>query len=362
MKQLIAFPHLGDYSNPIKKLIFNTTHLKILDTPKITKKTINLGSKNSPDTICVPFKYNLGNYIEALDLGANVLIQAGSGCRYRYYAEVQETILKDLGYNFRMIQITENGHISFKALYKKLKELNPYLTKRKLLKEIIHTFTYIIYLDKIDNYIRLRIGFEITKNSYIKIKNRFIREANKQNSITKLTILYLKTKYKLKKVKINKPKNCLKVGFIGELYTAMEPFSNYELEKLLASYNIQIKRFTNLSYLLLYKHIKLRYMKFKVRKYCKYTLGADGLDNVYRVLYLKKHKYDGIIHTKPTGCTPEIGAMPIIMKMAKDNNMPIIFLSFDEQTGIEGLNTRIEAFYDLLKIKKETKNGSISRN
>lgn len=32
-------------------------------------------------------------------------------------------------------------------------------------------------------------------------------------------------------IPINKPKDCLKVGIIGELYTAMEPYSNYELEK-----------------------------------------------------------------------------------------------------------------------------------
>ena len=48
----------------------------------------------------------------------------------------------------------------------------------------------------------------------------------------------------------DKPKHCLKVGVIGELYTAMEPFATYQLEKVLASYHIQIKRFTNLSYLL----------------------------------------------------------------------------------------------------------------
>lgn len=362
MKQLVAFPQLGNYYNPIKKLITNTTHLKVIEMPKITKKTISLGTKNSPDTVCIPFKYNLGNFIEALDKGATVLFQAGGGCRYRYYAEVQETILKDLGYNFTMYQIAEKDHLRFNELYITMLKLNPYLTRKKLIKEIINTILYIYYLDKIDIYIRKRVGFEIEKNSFKIIKDYFINKANKENSIIKLTLLYKKTIKKLKRVKINKPKDCLKVGIIGELYTSMEPFSNYELEKLLASFNIEIKRFTNLSYLLWQKHLIEKYMKFKIRKYCKYTLGADGLDNVYRVHYLKKHKYDGIIHIKPTGCTPEIGAMPIIMKIAKDNNMPIIFLSFDEQTGIEGINTRIEAFYDLLKIKKEEQNGSKSWN
>ena len=362
MKQLVAFPQLGNYFNPLRKLIMNTTHLKVIEMPKITKETIALGSKNSPDTVCVPFKYNLGNFIEALDKGATVLFQAGGGCRYRYYAEVQETILKDLGYNFTMYQIAEKDHLRFNELYSTMLKLNPYLTRRKLIKEIISTLLYIYYLDNIDIYIRKRVGFEKNKNSFKKIKDNFIKKANKENSIIKLIWLYQKTKKELRKVKIDKPKDTLKVGIIGELYTAMEPFSNYELEKLLASFNIEIKRFTNLSYLLWQKKLMEWFMKFKVRKYCKYTLGADGLDNVYRVYWLKKHKYDGIIHTKPTGCTPEIGAMPIIMNIAKDNNMPIIFLSFDEQTGVEGLNTRIEAFYDLLKLKKEEENGSKSRN
>ena len=122
---------------------------------------------------------------------------------------------------------------------------------------------------------------------------------------------------------------------------------------MLAQYNIEIKRFTNLTYLLWKKALLRPYIKRKTKKYCKYTLGADGLDNVYRVLWLKKHNYDGIIHTKPTGCTPEIGAIPIIMRAASDNKMPIIFLSFDEQTSSEGMKTRIEAFYDLLNTRKE---------
>ena len=75
MKQLVAFPQLGNYFNPLRKLIMNTTHLKVIEMPKITKETIALGSKNSPDTVCVPFKYNLGNFIEALDKGATVLFK-----------------------------------------------------------------------------------------------------------------------------------------------------------------------------------------------------------------------------------------------------------------------------------------------
>ena len=98
--RIISFPHLGDYSYFIKPLLYNVTGFKVMVAPPITKKTVSLGSKYSPDFICLPFKYNLGNYIEALDNGANVLFQFGGGCRYGNYGTLQKTILEDLGYNF----------------------------------------------------------------------------------------------------------------------------------------------------------------------------------------------------------------------------------------------------------------------
>ena len=35
--KVIAFPQLGDYQFPIKKLLKNLTHLPVLDIPPITK-------------------------------------------------------------------------------------------------------------------------------------------------------------------------------------------------------------------------------------------------------------------------------------------------------------------------------------
>ena len=134
----------------------------------------------------------------------------------------------------------------------------------------------------------------------------------------------------------------------------MEPFSSYFLEEELAKMNIEIKRYTDLSYLLWKKKMVTKHMLRKTKKYCKYTLGADGLDNVYRTIKLSKN-YDGIIHTKPFGCTPEIGAIPIIKKVANERKIPIIFFSYDSETSNEGIITRLEAFYDLIKFRKEKK-------
>ncbi len=354
MKKIISFPHLGDYYIPIKYFISNLCDIETREAPIITKKTIELGSKYSPSDVCVPFKYNLGNFIESLDDGANILFQAGGGCRYRYYAELQEKILRDLGYEFEFIKLTTKDRIHIKEAYKIFKNLNDELSYRTFLYYGTLTILMIYYMDKIDEIIRKNIGFEKEKNSFINLKKEMLEEFSNAKGYLKLTKLYFKYKKKFKKLKIIKKKP-IRIGIIGELYTAMEPASTYSLEKKLAKNNIEIKRFTNLSYLLWQKAFCKKKMLRKTKKYCKYTLGADGLDNVYRSIYLARKKYDGIIHTKPFGCTPEVGAIPIIKNVCEDFNMPIIFFSFDTEVEDGGVDTRLEAFYDLLKYRKVKK-------
>ena len=38
MKQVIAFPQLGSYFQPLKKLVINLTNLPVMEMPPITKK------------------------------------------------------------------------------------------------------------------------------------------------------------------------------------------------------------------------------------------------------------------------------------------------------------------------------------
>lgn len=352
-KKVISFPHLGNYYVPISYLLKKLTKHEIKVAPPITKKTIELGSKYSPDFVCVPFKYNLGNFIEALEDGANVLIQAGGGCRYGYYSEVQEKILRDLGYDFEFFNLVSEDHFTIKTLFKTFKSLNPRLSFIKFAYYALLTILMIRYMDNIDKYIRLNIGFEVIENSFSKLQKEMLSKFSKTNGYLSLTKNYFHYKKKFKKLKTNKPDNCLKVGIIGELYTSMEYFSSFFIEKELAKMNIEVRRFTDVSYLLYQKKLKTKKMLRYIPEYCKYTIGADGMDNVYRSKYLIDNGYDGLIHIKPFGCTPEVGAIPIIRKVCSDYKMPIIFFSFDSATSDTGIKTRLEAFYDMLKERKE---------
>ena len=81
-------------------------------------------SSYSPEFACLPLKINIGNFIEALEKGADTIIMAGGvgPCRFGYYGEVQREILKDLGFDFEMI-ILEPPQGHFFELLNKIRSI-----------------------------------------------------------------------------------------------------------------------------------------------------------------------------------------------------------------------------------------------
>ena len=66
----IMFPRVANYSGVIRYFIEVCMGQKYIMPPKMTRHTLEVGARYSPDTVCTPFKSTLGCMIEALDLGA----------------------------------------------------------------------------------------------------------------------------------------------------------------------------------------------------------------------------------------------------------------------------------------------------
>ena len=192
----ITFPQMGDYAIPANFLLSHILHNKIIVPKKITSRTIELGTKYSPEFVCTPFKYTLGTLLEGLENGANILIQAGGGCRYGYYAELQEQILKDLGYDFKFYNLVVAGHTDVKRIYHMMKEIDPKFHVLKGIYYLLITKQMIKYMDDIDHYIRGNIGFEVEKGSFLKLKEEMLKNFSKVNNPLKLHYLYRKYKKK----------------------------------------------------------------------------------------------------------------------------------------------------------------------
>jgi len=353
----ISFPHLANYNVALEGLLrIMLPDEKILIAPPNSKKTIELGAKHSPDFVCVPFKYNLGNMIEALEAGADVLCVIGGGCRYGYYGELQEQILRDLGYKFTFFNPYGTDGFSLKYAYGAFKKLGSPAGFLKFVYAAALTARKMMIMDRVDVFIRENIGFETERGSFESLKKAFYAELRGALSFVKMRKAANKYNRLFRRLPVSKPDAPLNVGLIGELYTVMEPFANYEMEKELARYNIRVSRFTDVTYLLLKN--KKRKERRNVRQskgYVKYYLGADATHSVAKCRALADKGCDGVIHVKPFGCTPEINAMPILMNIGREHKLPVLFFSFDEQTSETGVKTRLEAFYDMISMKRENR-------
>lgn len=352
MNNIISFPHLGNYYIPISYALKKITKCQIIIPPKNNNETISLGSKYSPNDICMPFKYNLGNYINALNMGANIIIQAGGGCRYGYFAELQEQILRELGYEFKFVNLIKNNHISIIKLYKFSKTINKKINIFTYIYYLLQGILMIIFIDKLNKYERINKAKCIDNKKFSLLSNNMLKDYSKDKlSIYKIIKIYHKYQKLYKSIPL---KECepIKVLLIGELYSLMDSAASNNIEKKLISENISIYRYTDLTYLLL----KKKFLRYKIlsiaRKYIKYTLGADGAESVAHAVKHCKNNIDGIIHIKSYGCVPEINAMPILSQISEDYKIPILFLSFDGENNIANIDTKLEAFYDMIKSKK----------
>ena len=352
----ISYPNIGEYERVVYRFlekIINKDTCEILRPSLNSNETVLLGEKSSPSYVCSPFKYTLGTMIDSLNKGANVIIQIGGGCRFGYYAEVQEKILKkDLGHEFIFINLYNGNKLDIKNAYDKLKILNPKITIRKVLLELNYTMNLLKQIDNMQSYVRDRISDLEDRKSGKKIENIYYDKLLNSKNVKEIHIVYKEFIKKFNNL-ITNNKNKLKIGIVGELYSLMDPFASSFLENELIEKGYKIKRYTTASYLLFDKKKEEIELLKKSQKYIKYRLGADGTESVAHTLELIEEGYDGVIHIKPFGCTPEINAMPILKKISQDHSFPIMFYTFDSLNSRVGMETRIEAFIDMLEMRKE---------
>ena len=63
--------------------------------------------------------------------------------------------------------------------------------------------------------------------------------------------------------------------------------------------------------------------------------------------------FDGVIQLAPFSCIPEIVAKGILPQVSHDQEIPVMTIFLDEMMGKAGMQTRLEAFVDLLLQRRE---------
>ncbi len=353
---------MGNYSRPLNAL-FEGLGCETVVPPPITRRTIELGSRYSPEFVCLPFKINLGNFIEAIESGANCLVQAGrSGpCRYGLYGEAQEQILRDLGYNFKMLDLFSGGR-QFNLLHN-VGSLNTGFLLPRLIKYGALTVRKIQLIDKLEEMGRNIRGSEAKKGSVSKILETGMKKLDDARDWSSINNAGRGILDRLKSVETRKRKDLIKIGIVGELFVVMEQMANYEIETKLGNMGVQVHRPLNLSSLLKYSVFPSQSHKVSRtgRRFMRYELGAHASHSVGHAVQFAEEGMDGIIQLYPFTCMPEVSARSILTRVSKAYNIPMLHFSLGEQSAEAGFDTRLEAFVDMIRRGKK-RNETLPRN
>ena len=325
----VAFPHMGTISIAWAAAL-RKMGIEPFIPPYTSKRTLSLGTKNSPEAICLPYKLILGNFIEAIEGGTDyvAMITSPGICRLGEYGKNIKNVLKDLGYDANYIEL--NLYNGFQGMWDFLSRLTGNGNPITIIRAINIAIRKVFAIDEVESfysYYRAReIHFGDSEKAYKKAL-KLIDNALTTKELKKALKQGLK---EIAKVEINKNKEVLHVDLTGEIFLVLDQFANQNIEKELGRMGVQTRR-------------SLTLMR---------DIGGDALECISDVMYAKEKGTDGLIHVSPFTCMPEIMSQNIFPKMREDVDIPILSLIMDEQTGKAGYLTRLEAFVDLMRRKK----------
>ena len=353
-KPKITFPRWGNYTIAFKTL-FQELGLEVISPEKTSSQTIAEGAKLAPEMYCLPLKANIGNYLETIRKGANTIFMAtalGGSCRLRYYGAIQDKVLKEAGYKVNFVIFSQD----LKDIYYKIKEISG-ASPWQIFKAARFFFKKLRFIEKLEKRVQYSRPREIGKGITDKLLIETFLELDEIKKEKDFSKFKKKTLRKFSEIKIEKNKDVPKVGLIGEIYTISDPVINFEAERKLGKEGIEVHREMDLTY-----HLKKKIFPWKdwiiqrkINPYLKSTVGGHGRDAIYEMLDYVKKGFDGIIHLLPAFCMPEITVRPILEKIHQKSGIPFLSLSLDEQVAEAGINTRLEAFVDVVKNYQKNK-------
>lgn len=242
----VTFPHMGNAYIPIKALL-KGLKLDVVVPPLVSKRTLELGMKYSPEYACMPLKINMGNFIEAMENGANAIVMAGGWgpCRFGYYAQVERDILRDLGYDFKMI-VLEAPDSKLSELLKQVKALGENVSMRQAYQAVKFAWYKLNAVEALERKLEYYLPRVIDKTTCETIYEQGLRDIDQVSARKEVDICLRESLKKLETLpQHHEP--VLRLGLIGEIYTILEPGANYHVARSLGRLGVEVTRSIYLS-------------------------------------------------------------------------------------------------------------------
>jgi predicted nucleotide-binding protein (sugar kinase/HSP70/actin superfamily) len=295
-----------------------------------------------------------GNYVEAAERGATEIIMLGGPgtCRLGYSANQQVKHLARRGLPVR-------AHtLDLYHIHRDLLRLTRDLTEGRPVTDLVEPLRFLLALLDVTDALEAavvevrpraidRAVFDRALASALEL----VRTPRDRREVELMAEPILN---RVRRVPQAGDRALLRVGLVGDVYTILTPFLNHNLEVELGRMGVVVQRWFHYSgSIALPLPLALRRDRgAKARRagsrYLDRDVGGFALSTVGEAALMAEGEVDGLIHVTPFNCTPEVVAQSALVALQREQGVPVLNLSFDEQTGPAGVMTRVEAFVDML--------------
>lgn len=300
---------------PFFKTLFENLGLEVVVSPKTSKAIMNKGIEYSASELCVPMKIYTGHVEYLVDKVDYIFIP-------------------------RMMKIAKNEYFcpKFMGLPDMIKYTIPNVENKILSPKIVSTGEDI---SNINNYKVLLDKLPITRN-----------QLKKSLKIAKLNWLNFREKSK-KGVTIDdifekhiheKVNTDINIGILAYVYNIYDEYVSMNIIKKLKELGVGVTTFEMIDERILNNSIGF------MRKKLFWTFSNRLLGAGY--YFFNDKNIDGVVHVTAFGCGPDSFIGKVLDIDSTNYNKPFMTIRIDEHTGENHLQTRIEAFVDMIKRKK----------
>ena len=356
----LSFPHMGNMHIALRVLL-EALGREYVVPPPCSKRTLELGVRHSPETACLPLKINLGNFLEAIERGADTLLVIGGGgpCRFGYYGSIQEQILKNLGYDVTFHYFSQDTKEDFINMFRTISKRSGLLRLWRAFRFGLRKLQAIEFVEESARRARWRSA---EPRRAERLQQKYLKRIDDAGWYLSLRAAEISARRDFAALsdRDDKPEKPLRVGVVGELYVVLERFVNFEIERRLGEMGVWVERPVSLSAWLHHKmttggvggDADRETAKRYAEKYLAYDAGGESVVSVGQTVRMAREGYDGVVHLMPFTCMPEIVAQNILTRVSNELGIPVLTLIMDEHTAEAGIVTRLEAFVDLLARKR----------
>lgn len=359
-KPRLGFPRMGTSAVPLTSL-FEGIGAQVELGPPLSHRTVSLGALHSPEFICTPYKYILGNMIEMLEAGANTLLYVDGAelCRNSSYTQLLNDVLHDLGYKFKLIStsVFEKGGIL--ALPQFLRQFMDHFSWWDLLREISLGLGKMSALDAIERRVQYIRPRQVVRGAVDKCWEEALARIAHARNRDALTRVRRDVLQKINQIEINPELVPVSIATTGEYYAVLEPFYNLDVERVLGQLGAHVQRTIMLGdwvkLTLIFEALGFHKSEIDraAKPYLRWNVGGEGLQTIGQAVLHAQKGIDGLVELLPFTCIPEIAALNILPRVSREHNLPVMSFILDEQSGRAGMRTRLEAFVDLLYRRRE---------